>query len=57
MPNNPLRTKAQKWKKDKLEKAQSLATATAKTASASATKNNDSDDDKLQKFQWSHHFN
>jgi hypothetical protein len=28
--------KAQKWKKDKLEKAQSFATATAKAASASA---------------------
>jgi hypothetical protein len=39
--------KAQKWKKDKLEKAQSFATATAKAASASASKKNDSDEDNI----------
>jgi hypothetical protein len=39
--------KAQKWKKDKLEKYQSFATATAKSAPVSACKNNDSDDDKF----------
>jgi hypothetical protein len=39
--------KAHKWKKEKLEKAQSFATATAKAVSASASKNNDSDDDNL----------
>jgi hypothetical protein len=33
--------KAQKWKKDKLEKAQSFATATEKATSASAPKKND----------------
>jgi hypothetical protein len=44
--------KAQKWKKDKLEKAQSFATATAKAVSASAFKNNDSDDDKFDKYDF-----
>jgi hypothetical protein len=39
--------KAQKWKKDKLEKNKSFATATSKAASASASKNNDYDDDKF----------
>jgi hypothetical protein len=46
--------KAQKWKKDKLEKAQSFATATAKSASASASasKNNDSDEDRFDKHDF-----
>jgi hypothetical protein len=41
--------KAQKWNKDKFEKAQSFATATAKVATASASKNHDSYDDKFDK--------
>jgi predicted aspartyl protease len=50
--------KAQKCKKDKLEKAQYFATATAKaaSASASATKNNDSDYDKFDKHNFMNAF-
>jgi hypothetical protein len=39
--------KAQKWKKDKLEKAQSYASTTAKAASNSASKQNDYDEENL----------
>jgi hypothetical protein len=48
--------KAQKWKKDKLEKAQSFATATGKAASASASKKNDSDDEKFDKHDFMNAF-
>jgi hypothetical protein len=50
--------KAQKWKKDKLEKYQSYATATAtaKAASASASKKNDSDEDKFDKHDFMNAF-
>jgi hypothetical protein len=48
--------KAQKWKKDKLEKAQSFATATSKAASSSAFKKNYSDDDKFDKHDFMNAF-
>jgi hypothetical protein len=48
--------KAQKWKKDKLEKSQSYATATAKAASASASKKNDSDEEKFDKHDFMNAF-
>jgi hypothetical protein len=48
--------KAQKWKKDKLEKAQSFATATEKPESASPSKKNDSDDEKVDKHDFMNAF-
>jgi hypothetical protein len=50
--------KAHKWKKDKLEKAQSFATATAtaKAATASASKNDEYDDDKFDKHDFMNAF-
>jgi lysyl-tRNA synthetase class I len=48
--------KSHKWKKDKLEKAQSFATATAKAVSASASKKNDSDNDKFDKHDFMNAF-
>jgi hypothetical protein len=48
--------KAQKWKKDKLEKTQSYATATEKSASASASKKNDSDEKKFDKHDFMNAF-
>jgi hypothetical protein len=50
--------KSQKWKKDKLEKAQSFATATEAKSSvtANASKNKDSDDDKFDKHDFMNAF-
>jgi hypothetical protein len=50
--------KAQKWKKDKLEKSQSFATAAAARAAttAIASKNKDYDDDKFDKHDFMNAF-
>jgi hypothetical protein len=50
------KVKALKWKKDKLEKAQSFATATTKVASATASKKNDYDEDKFDKHDFMNAF-
>jgi hypothetical protein len=48
--------KAQKWKKENLEKYQSFATATVKAVSTSASKNNGYDDDRFDNHDFMNAF-